>query len=202
MTIETYGAVSRLLWGQAIVERGRARLTDSQVGRLCEALEPHDLTADLRKAIETALHAYRFRGAERGIYEHYKTHQRPIYERRLKAALMLRRELDPLNDRKLIRRLDDSMAAWAQMADLIPNRESHRPRQVDMQELGTAVKKALQRAGVPLKLGRATRKTVYMEVLDLVRRFAEPHITPRGTYAYARAVLLDHRARAVSKTTT
>ena len=198
--IDTYQAVARLLSRQATVKKGRLRLVGSQVAELTDALEPHNLTEDLRETIETALHAYKFRGAERAIYAHFKAHQQPIYRRRLEAAIALRNELHSVNDRKLMRKLDHSIAGWSKMAALIPNRQAHRPAHDDLQELGVAVTGALERAGVPLTLGRVRSKTVYMDVLDVVRTLAEPDIAPRGSYAYARRVRTAYRT--VSKTTT
>lgn len=173
---DTYEAVSRLLRRQATVRPNRVPLTPNQRERLAEALDissARRLNAQLVETIEYAIGAYRWKFAEDRIYANFKAKQAPVYIARIDAARALWTLLG-FNDRELARMLEQSIASWQRMADLVGPNAPHRPGiESHVLDLCLAVAGALDRVGIPLEAARGGSNTRLMEALQVVRQWAD-----------------------------
>ena len=175
-------------------------LGQSQLGKLGEALSPHELTPGLVREIECAIVAFRKNGLVKQMQSYINEHARPQHLARLKAARALLELLDPTppGDDDLVCALRWSIFAWqAAVNDLMPRNPRNRPVDDRMILLGVAVVEALDRVAIPLE-ARRVESTPLMDALHFVRGCAEPSLpdlTTAGTYALTQKVLKSYYNR-------
>lgn len=146
------------------------RLSPQQRASLANALDPHDLTGPLLQAIEDALYAYR----EKQEASKHGEVKLKAWLKRVRLAETLAIDLQALlplvkGDDALVTLLEQRALWWKHFADQIPPPDKNRPQNSAIYWLGLSVVTALDAAYVPLTLGR---KTVVVEVLGLLRRWA------------------------------